>query len=197
MPENFEVIELDNFKFSLEELEHYYHTVQSNFSYLKWAPDADTDTKDHNVSEVYGWAIQSNLKDPKKPCSPYDISKGDDVVGTFDVPTELIFGFAEKFLKALPFVRQTVITAHPPETKINLHSDNEEFYKIHMPITANNESMFNFEGKEYNLQPGKAYLINTEKLHGTFNKGETTRVHFITKLRIEDMNKVVNNEYTI
>ena len=87
-----------------------------------------------------------------------NISNEVSIFGVCDVPTELIFGFAEKFLKALPFVRQTVITAHPPETKINLHSDNEEFYKIHMPITANNESMFNFEGKEFFLFPEKFIL---------------------------------------
>lgn len=194
---NFEVLPLDDFKFSIDELIDYYKTLEQDFQHLKWTPDETIDVKDHSVEKVYSWAIQSNLKDPTKPCPPYDIKYDDSVVGTFDVPTELIFGFPQRLLTAMPFLRQTVISCHPPGTKINFHKDNEEFFKIHIPIITNDNSWFVFEHSKYNLKPGKAYLINTEKLHGTDNLGDNVRVHFITKLKIEDIPQVINNEYKI
>ena len=194
---NFEVMELDNFKFSITELIEFYNTVEKNFQHLKWTPDDTIDTKDHQVKDIFSWAIQSNLKDPSKPCPPYNIKHDESIVGTFDVPTELIFGFSKKFLELFPFVRQTVISCHPPGSKINLHTDNEEFFKIHIPIVTNDDSYFVFEKNRYNLKPGKAYLVNTEKLHGTENLGNSTRIHFITKLKIKDIDRIINNEHRI
>lgn len=194
---NFEVLELDNFKFSIIELIEFYNTVEKNFQHLKWTPDITVDTKNHTVDEIFSWAIQSNLKDASKPCPPYDIKHDNSTVGTFDVPTELIFGFSKKFLEILPFVRQTVISCHPPGSKINLHKDNDEFVKIHIPIIVNDQSYFVFEKNRYNLKVGKAYLINTDKIHGTENLGDNTRVHLITKLKIQYIDKIINNEYRI
>jgi len=194
---NFEVLELDNFNFSIIELIEFYNTVEKNFQHLKWTPDVTVDTKNHTVNEIFSWAIQSNLKDPSKPCPPYDIKHDNSTVGTFDVPTEMIFGFAKKLLEVMPFLRQTVISCHPPKTKINFHKDNDEFVKIHIPIIVNDRSYFNFEKNRYNLKVGKAYLINTDKIHGTENLGDNTRVHLITKLKTKDIDKVLNNEYKI
>jgi hypothetical protein len=195
----FKVIKLDNVKFSHNELIEYYNKIVENYQHLKWTVDTDFDVKTHKVSEIYSWAIQSNLKDPTKPCPPYHVKDDNDVHpdNTFTVPTELIFGFAKKIIESFPDVRQTVIAGHPPGTQIDLHIDNDEFIKIHIPIKTNNKSYFNFEDEKFVLEEGSAYLINTALMHGVENIGDSDRIHFIFKMPVSAISKIVNREYIL
>ena len=194
---NFKVIKLENFKFSYDELLAYYEQVVKNYQHLKWTLDSTVDSKNHDVTGIYGWAIQSNLLDPAKPCPPYDIKHDLEIHPNddFKVPTELIFGFAKKIIDTLPDCRQTVIGGHPPGTDIKLHLDNEIYLKIHIPIKTNDQSFFYFENEKFNLEEGNAYLINTEMLHGTCNYGESDRVHLLFKIPasqgLEFINKAI------
>jgi hypothetical protein len=192
---DFDIKELPNFKFSLQELKDYYAKV-SQYDNLKWQPNS-TNTLDHKVNGVYSWAIQSNLKDATKPCPPYDIKHDTEVLGTFDNPTELVFGFGKYIVDAIPDIRQTVISAHPPGTVIQQHIDNTEFVKVHIPIQTNNQSYFVFGDSKYNLQEGKAYLINTTNQHGTINQGDTDRIHLIFKIPVDNVDELLNAEWIL
>ena len=192
---DFDIKELPNFKFSLQELKDYYTKV-SQYDNLKWQPDS-TNTLDHKVNDVYSWAIQSNLKDATKPCPPYDIKHDTEVLGTFDNPTELVFGFGKYIVDAIPNIRQTVISAHPPNTVIQQHTDNTEFVKVHIPIQTNDQSYFVFGDSKYNLQEGKAYLINTTNQHGTINQGDTDRIHLIFKIPIDNVDELLNTDWIL
>lgn len=142
------------------------------------------DTLTHRVDEIYSWAIQSNLKDPSKPCPPYHIQDKEsrDPSDSFQVPTELIFGFGKKIIDNFPNVRQTVIACHPPGSFIDQHIDTEQFVKIHIPIKTNEHSYFVFGEEEFNLEVGNMYLINTSLMHGTDNQGDSDRIHLICKM---------------
>lgn len=196
---NFKVKQLDNIKFNHGELLDYYNTVVKKYQHLKWTVDSRVDTKTHRVSDMYSWAIQSNLKDPSKPCPPYHIKKDDDTIESdeFNVETELNFGFAKKVIDTFSNIRQTVIAAHPPETRIDLHTDTDNFVKVHIPIVTNDKSYFNFEDEVFNLKTGHAYLINTSLLHGTHNAGDTDRVHFIFKIPVTEVDNLLNNEWIL
>ena len=196
---DFKVIELDNLIFSIEELQSYYETVKEKYHHLKWVVNNSIDIKDHKVENIYGWAIQSNFKDPTIPCPPYHIQKDENTHpdNNFDVPTELIFGFSRKIIKSFPNVRQTVIAGHPPGTVINLHIDNDEFFKIHIPIHTNNDSYFNFEDEKFLLKEGKAYLINTSLKHGVDNSGNTDRVHLIFKIKKNDVDLILKKRWVL
>jgi aspartyl/asparaginyl beta-hydroxylase (cupin superfamily) len=196
---DFKVIKLSNIKFSYKELLDYYNQVVNDYQHLKWTVDKDFDVKTHNVADMYSWAIQSNLKDPSKPCPPYHVKEDNEVHpnNDFKVPTDLIFGFARKVIKAFPDVRQTVIAGHPPGTRIDMHVDNDEFVKIHIPIKANDKSYFKFEDESFVLEEGHAYLINTALPHGVENEGDTDRVHFIFKLHKDDIDLILNREYLL
>lgn len=192
---NFDVKELPNIKFSINQITDYYNKVKE-FNDLKWSPK-NIETLDHNVSSLYSWAIQSNLKDSSKPCPPYDIKHDNTVLGTFDNPTDLVFGFGKILIDAIPNIRQTVISAHPPGTVIQQHIDNTEFVKVHIPIISNPKSFFCFGNNNYNLEIGKAYIINTTRPHGTDNQGNTDRVHLIFKIPVESIDEVMNNEWVL
>jgi hypothetical protein len=196
---DFKVKRLDNIKFAHHELLAYYEKVRDKYQHLKWTVDSSIDTKNHKANNMYSWAIQSNLKDPNKPCPPYHIKHDDDVIesDTFDVETVLNFGFGKKILDTFSDVRQTVIAAHPPGTSIDLHIDNPKFIKVHIPIITNDKSYFQFEGENINLEVGHAYLINTTIPHGTLNEGDTDRIHLIFKIPTTFIDELLNNEYIL
>ena len=193
---DFDIKELPNIKFSYKALLDYYNEVVSDYPHLMWRPN-DVDRLNHKVDNIYSWAIQTNLKDSSMPCPPYDIKHDDEVIGTFDSPTDLVFGFAKIVIDAFPKIRQTVISAHPPGTIIQEHIDNDQFLKIHIPIKSNQNSFFVFGDQKYNLEEGKAYLVNTTRPHGTSNDGETDRIHFIFKFPIELSDEIINSEWIL
>jgi hypothetical protein len=79
---------------------------------MKWTPGNNIDTKTHSVNEMYSWAVQSNLKDPAKPCPPYHIDAGEEIseADNCQVPTELIFGFGKKIIDTFCNAKTKFIT---------------------------------------------------------------------------------------
>ena len=196
---DFKVKKLENLKFSHQELVEYYNTIVRDFDHMKWTLPQGMNTKTHRVADMYSWAIQSNLKDPTKPCPPYHIDAGEELCDNNDckVPTAMIFGIAERIIKALPDVRQLGIAGHPPGTFIDIHPDNDEFLKIHIPIKTNPNAWFFFEDERFNMEEGSAYIVNTVAPHGTDNQGDTDRVHLIFKFPISVAETIINTEYRI
>ena len=195
----FKIKKLDNIKFNVNELIGYYHKLENDYQHMKWTVPDDMDRLTHRVEEVYSWAIQSNLKDPTKPCPPYHIQNVDDrdPSDSFQIPTELIFGFGKKIIDSFPDVRQTVIACHPPNTFIDQHVDSDNFVKIHIPIITNSDSYFIFGEEKFNLEAGNAYLINTSLMHGTDNQGSSDRIHLIFKISVEDARHIMETEYIL
>ena len=196
---NFKIKLLDNVVFDQNKLISYYDTINKDYQHMKWIPGNNIDTKTHAVNEMYSWAVQSNLKDPTKPCPPYHIDAGEEIseADNFQVATELIFGFGKKIIDTFPEVRQLGISGHPPNTKIDLHPDNDEFLKIHIPIITNPDAWFFYEDEKFNMQVGNAYLVNTTILHGTHNQGSTDRIHMIFKFPIAQLETILTGMYSI
>lgn len=195
----FKVKQLDNIKFDVNELIEYFHQLEQHYQHLKWTVPEDFDRKTHRVEEIYSWAIQSNMLDPTKPCPPYHIQKVEDrdPTDSFQVATELIFGFGKKIVDTFPNVRQTVIACHPTGTFIDQHIDSDNYIKVHIPIKTNPQSYFIFGEEKFNLLVGNAYLINTALMHGTDNQGDTERVHLIFKLSVSDAEELMATEYIL
>ena len=93
-----------------------------------------------------------------------------------------MFGFALKLKKIFPGLRQLVITAHPTNVRIAEHVDNTEYIKVHIPVTSNPQSYFTFGNKQFVMEPGKMYLVNTTEMHGTNNLGDSVRIHMLFKV---------------
>jgi hypothetical protein len=167
-------------QFNLNEALDYYYTLESKFQHLKYLPDANLiDSNKHKITGFYGWGIQSNLDDLTQPCPPYHVHKK----GSAEYKnTELVFGFAEKIIKLFPDARQLGIAVHPPGVEISQHIDNDDYFKIHIPLISNPESYFIFGDEMDSMLPGKMYVVETKYMHGTSNKGATNRVHLLFKI---------------
>lgn len=194
---DFKIKRLDNVKFSLAELTDYYHEIKRNYQHLKWTPPGDMS------EQAYSWAIQTKLKDPTQPCGPYHWPGEDtsEFNNNYDTPTAMIFGFAQRVIELFPEVKQTNITTHAPGTAIAFHIDQEleleDHFKIHFPIETNEQSYFQFDGQEFHLEAGHAYLVNTGIPHGTDNRGTTERAHLIFKIPVRRIDEILSKDYEI
>jgi hypothetical protein len=167
-----------NIQFNFTEALDYYNTLEKEYKHLKWSFKNDVDDAEyHKHNGVFGWGIQSNLDDINMPCPPYDIHKSRN---TEYKNTELVFGFAEKLINFFPEVRQLGIAGHPAGVEIAQHIDNDDYFKIHIPLITNSNAHFMFEDTVYTMQAGFMYLVETKYMHGTINTG-STRVHMLFK----------------
>jgi mannose-6-phosphate isomerase-like protein (cupin superfamily) len=182
-------------RFNFDWATEYLDTVEYKFAHLKWKADNNIDSINdaelqENIKGVYGWGIQSNLKDLSIPCPPYNIHKqGQEEYKN----TQLVFGFAEWLLDVFPYARQLSMAAHPPGTQIRTHVDSDTYFKIHIPLVINDSSYFIFDNEQFVMKPGKMYLVNTAVPHSTINKGTTTRVHLFFKVPIDKVDEIVNS----
>ena len=194
---DFKIRRLDNIKFSYQDLLAYYNTIKQDYQHMKWIPPSDM------ADMAYCWSIQTKMKDPTRPCSPYHWpgDREEDFNSTFDTPTELVFGFAKRVIDIFPDVKQTVITVHTPGTKLPWHTDAETFledhWKIHLPIETNSQSYFQYDDEEFVLEAGHAYLVNTSINHATDNRGLTERAHLIFKVPVRAIPDILSNTYEI
>lgn len=51
--------------------------------------------------------------------------------------------------------------------------------RVHVPLQANDLSLFIVDGKSHHLDVGMAYRVNTLAVHGVINRGVSPRVHFM------------------
>lgn len=200
---DFDIKYLPNIKFDSNELLEYFRQIEREFPHMKWTLDAALDTLNHNVNDVYSYNMQTNFKNNQIPCSPYHVSPKDgwseeilDDDG-FNNPTDLLFGITKRIVDKIPNVRQMGIACHPPGTRIGQHVDNKDFVKIHIPIQTTDKSYFSFGEKDYVMEVGKAYLVNTKLMHGTNNMGDIDRIHLLFKINPDDLNFIMNTEFVI
>jgi hypothetical protein len=52
-------------------------------------------------------------------------------------------------------------------------------HRVHVPIVTNPRVRFMIDGRPYQLEVGKAYEINNQKVHSVMNKGAEDRINFI------------------
>jgi hypothetical protein len=150
---------------------------------------------------VYGWAIQTKLKDVTLPCSPFlwHADSDKNFNNDFDTPTEMLFGFGKKIVDTFPHVKQTLINVHCAGASLPWHIDTYlgDHWKIHFPIESNNKNFFQYEGEEFVLTPGNVYLVNTSVNHATDNRGKTERAHLIFKVPVRSISDILSKQYEI
>jgi hypothetical protein len=96
------------------------------------------------------------------------------------------FGLLEKLDQKLTIqaTRQLMVAKHFSGLRVMTHIDGPA-KKIHIPLRTNSDAYFTFGDnaeRKYNLEVGKAYLVNTNISHGTENLGDTARSHLLCRV---------------
>jgi hypothetical protein len=107
------------------------------------------------------------------------------------------FGLLKKLdeLLTIKATRQLMVAKHYPGLCVMTHIDGPA-KKIHIPLRTNSDAYFTFGDngeRKYNLEVGKAYLVNTNISHGTENLGDTPRSHLLCRVDsdfLEDFIKI-------
>jgi hypothetical protein len=167
----------------LKSLDKFFH-LRWSFNDLReserYQSDRQHNSPNHNVTPLYYWTLRSNQYDNWRP-ERLDYYFED--CGTEYKNTELVFGFAEKLLRLFPDMCSMHIGGHPPGAKLELHQDDEEYFRIHVPLVTNNQAyFFGEDGVKYYLMPGRLYILETKKYHGTANNGDSDRIHLLFKM---------------
>ena len=103
-------------------------------------------------------------------------------------PRKCFTGYGLDVVKSLPFrSKKWLVTEHVTGTKLITHQDSPDKIRVHIPIHTNEDSNWIINGKEYHMEPGWAYLVNTTLPHSVENKGPTDRVHLYGKVWTEDV----------
>lgn len=96
------------------------------------------------------------------------------------------FGYV-KFMKSSlgeQILKDLSIRKHQPTAVLGKHVDGPNVQRLHIPIDTDNEAKFLYGQdleREYNLLPGKAYIINAAVPHGTVNNSKNNRAHLQSK----------------
>lgn len=107
-------------------------------------------------------------------------------------PREIFNGYALDLVNSLPIrSKRWLVTIHTPGTRLIEHQDSPDKIRIHIPIYTNDKSLWVINNKEYHLEPGWAYVINTSLPHSVFNNGDTPRIHLYGKIWIEEAPKLL------
>jgi len=81
---------------------------------------------------------------------------------------------------------QPMLSVVMPGHAIEPHTDSQPsswICRVHVPLTSNPESRFVVGGEAHQMEPGRAYKVNTEAVHSVENAGPTPRIHFMFDVR--------------
>lgn len=103
-------------------------------------------------------------------------------------PRKCFSGYGLELIKSMPIrSKKWLVTIHTPGTKLIPHQDAPDKIRVHIPIHTNSDSTWVIDGKEYYMEPGWAYLVNTTLIHSLENKGNTDRIHLYGKVWTKDV----------
>ena len=147
------------------------------------------------------WPIERDIPCPSKAQANRDVYtelQGMDHMDFFAAahPQEKYkFGIMNKLLEKLTekALRQILIARHPAGLRVLNHVDSN-LKKLHIPLYTNNDAVFTFgknDERVYQMEVGKMYVINPTVPHGTFNGGNTERVHLLSRIDIDYIPEVV------
>lgn len=141
------------------------------------------------------WPIEREVPLPQKWAAKEELYPELGGSATYKVQKKFMFGYFKELMEKYGhFFYEASIIKHRPGARIAKHIDGPKVegfprVRLHIPIITSVESFFcygeDFE-RQYILEPGKAYLINSSVPHGTLN-GASTRIHLQGKVEYKDI----------
>ena len=126
---------------------------------------------------------------PPTQCNPdlYPEVNVDTYIDDAKIMSKYKFGYFSTLVNGLgdDAVRQAIVVHHYPKMKILQHLDSKDPLKLHIPVISHKDAIFCFGDeaeREWYMEPGKVYLLNTGTMHGTYNPSGD-RVHIITRVK--------------
>lgn len=180
-----------------------YYKKYFNNNYIRRWSVADYSVPNENQEYSFNWTLQW-IKERYDPL-PFSHLANRDLYPEIDDPkfSDEENPFLEKFkfgsFQALyenmgKYFQKARVLTIPKGSKVILHHDIEPgrlLFKMHFQLETNDQCSWFFgydAGREYIMQSGKVYLVNTSNVHGVINSGVTnwSMIHCSPKLEYID-----------
>jgi hypothetical protein len=218
-----DIIELD-ITVDPVQLNDYYHTLKTGLAHFCFNFDSkeylrpevyERFQKEQKVGNYIGnvdawsvsWPIDRDIPcpsrfqaDPNVYPEIKDISQM-DFAETARPQKQYVFGILKKLLDTLSerALRQMLVSRHPAGLRVTNHVDSD-LKKLHIPLYTNPDAVFTFgdnDERVYPMELGKMYIINPIVPHGTFNGGNTERVHLLSRIDLDYIPEVAGMQGNI
>jgi len=162
--------------FDPKEALDYYLELENNYQKYKWNyKDWNSDaSKDSYYAKMFGWSMNSN--------NDVDNEPNRDGNGNNFRETPCAFGFGKKVMDFFKGANYVCVTVVPPNTYLNLHTDDNRYKRIHIPITTHERFFFYDQYRNrFRVELGNVFILHTERLHGAKHLGTNFRAHIMVK----------------
>jgi hypothetical protein len=180
------LLEKLDIKFDPKEALDYYYELEKNYQPYRWNYrdwNLDAPAKSY-YGKMFGWSMNSN--------NNVDNAPNRDGNGNDFRDTPCAFGFGKKIMDFFTGANYVCVTVVPPDTQLSLHTDDDRYKRIHIPITADDRFFFYDQHRNrFKLELGNVYILHTERLHGAKHLGTNTRAHLMIKYET----KLIDNIY--
>jgi hypothetical protein len=179
------LLEKLNIKFDPEEAFDYYQQLEKNYQGYKWEykdynPDASTKSY---YGKMFGWSMNSN--------NDLNNAPNRDGNGNNFRETPCAFGFGKKVMDFFEGANYVCVTVVPPDTHLSLHTDDDRYKRIHIPLTTHDRFFFYDQYRNrFKLDLGNVYILHTDRLHGAKHLGTNYRAHLMVKYDAKSIDKI-------
>ena len=210
------MIKLPNITYNVSEALEYYEAVKKDFQHLKWAKNEwlefinpNNEISERDIDSFFQTVTKNypHLNRTREDCIAY-LKKNQHRELTKDatfwliqyselahtkITNELCFGFAKKILKHFPDAFNIELIVNPPGTKYGRHVDEDDAFRIIIPIIADSGAVWHFDHESnVTTPPGHAYLLVKHKPHATDNLGDSDRVTIAFLLDRERFDSIID-----
>lgn len=212
---DWDLIEL-NYTLDKDKLYQWWKTIEEEFSFMKFNFDDNSERLDISESkQLVEWGLCGyycgpidgiTLAWPRERYEPlpppqqanldlFPEVNRDTFIDDAKILSKFKFGYFKDMIEILgdDSFRQAVITTHHPGMYIRQHIDSKVL-KLHIPLETNENALFHFgkdKERNYHMQLGKIYILNTGDWHGTTNESSEKRSHMITRITKSHISKII------
>jgi len=148
------------------------------------------------------WLVEKDIPCPPKWAGREDLYPELKTNDPKTVQEKFKFDYFKILLDALgeEILRDVSIRKHQPNAVLGKHIDGPNVQRLHIPITTGDGAKFLYGedlDREYNLKPGKAYIINAAVPHGTINETDGNRSHLQSKPTMDTLIRMCSMELSL
>jgi hypothetical protein len=135
------------------------------------------------------WPQQTRLSDGKiRPAMVNDVGWHGFEDASVEVTARVMLELERRYGTGI-YPEDPMLSVVMPGHSIDPHADQQPpgwLTRVHVPLLTNPWAFFDVEGdaqdpgsRRFQMQAGKAYLVDVTRRHGVCNNGQTPRVHFM------------------
>jgi hypothetical protein len=185
------VYPLENIEVDLISARKWYNDVENKYQRLKWYAGKDVDhpydieEAPNEYKDTYAWSL--SILETYDPDQSYHMHLNPlEKDYRKYINTTICYDWGRKVVDFFPKSYRNFLFVSTPGTKLPVHRDGSDYYRIHIPLITNDQCIWFLEDGEFTMPAGKVYLVDVRCYHGTINNSQNSRVHVTLEIKKHD-----------